>query len=92
MEAGKDLEIVGNSLKTPVFDENLKAIIEKLELIETARKKMNAIDLALQDCYTILAGYNKLIAEAHMPKENNNEPVQQGGSGVHPAESSSNKI
>ena len=96
-ESGKHLSILGDGLKQVNFDENDSALLAKLEKIDKARKQLMSIDLLLEDCYTILASYNKALADMKMPPSAKQETLndgmaEQGRSGVHPAESSSNKV
>lgn len=68
-EASRNLEGVGGMLKPNAFDEEGGSILQKLDLIEKTRKEMMTIDLVLEDCYTILAGYNKALADMRMPRK-----------------------
>lgn len=69
MEAGRDLETAGHMLKPTSLDEEPTVTAFKLDLIVKARQKMLAIDLILEDCYTILASYNKALADMRMPRK-----------------------
>ena len=96
-ESGQQLSILGEGLKQVNFDESHSALLIKLEKIDKARKQLMSIDLLLEDCYTILASYNKELADMKMlpivKKEIVNDGVaEQGRSGVHPTESSSNPV
>jgi hypothetical protein len=48
--------------------------IKKLDAIDTVRRKMATLDAELEDCYSILAGYNKALADMKLPKA---EPVEE---------------
>jgi hypothetical protein len=61
-QAGRSLEAHGQTIRPNSFDDNFY-IFESLEKIDKVRKHLNSIDLLLQDCYTILAAYNKTLAE-----------------------------
>jgi hypothetical protein len=91
MEASRNLEQAGGSLKPNSFDDEPTVTAFKLDLIKSTRQKMLAIDLLLEDCYTILASYNMALANLHMPKSStegeHNESVQQGGFSSSPTES-----
>ena len=52
---------------------NKNNVLDTLERIKTAREKMLTVDTQLADCYNILAGYNKALAEAAMPTEESTE-------------------
>jgi len=79
-----ELHGTGDKLKMNAFDEHEETPLEKMKRIDEVRKELSTIDLLLEDCYTILAGYNKALAEMHMPKPRMEEPqherVHQGGS------------
>lgn len=96
-ESGQQLSILGEGLKQVNFDESDPVIIAKLEKIDKVRKQLMSIDLLLEDCYTILASYNKALADMKMlpnakQETLNDEMAEQGRSGVHPTESSSNSV
>lgn len=48
--------------------------IKKLDAIDSARRKLAVLDAQLEDCYSILAGYNKALADMQLPKV---EPVEE---------------
>lgn len=95
-QASGDLQVVGESLKMNAFDEHEETPLEKMKRIDAVRKKLASIDFLLEDCYTILAGYNKTIAEMHMPKQRMEQPqhdrIQQGGSSDGPTEGSNDAL
>lgn len=85
-----NLQATGEKLKINAFDEREESPLEKMKRIDEVRKQLSTIDLLLEDCYTILAGYNKALADMHMPKhrmEPQHERVQHGGSSDNPTES-----
>jgi len=55
------------------FSLNKNNVLDTLERIKIAREKMLTVDTQLADCYNILAGYNKALAEAAMPTEESTE-------------------
>jgi len=83
-QSSNELQTTGEKLKMNAFDECEETPLQKMKRIDEVRKQLSTIDLLLEDCYTILAGYNKALAEMHMPKPRMEEPqherVQQGGS------------
>jgi hypothetical protein len=96
-EAGRTLEGVGSLVRPIQFEEDGCHIIQKLEKIDKMRRDLMAVDLLLEDCYTILAGYNKALADMKMPPSGkqeirNDRMADEGGSSIHPAEGSDNKI
>ena len=96
-EVGRTLEGVGSQVRPMQFEEDGCRIIEKLDKIDKMRRDLMAVDLLLEDCYTILASYNKALADMKMPPNAEQEVIhdgvaEQGRSGVHPAESSSNPV
>ena len=78
-EVNHFLAEVGNKLKTTsskqiiVQDDN---VVQALKDIESLRSILLDVDTRLNDCYGILAGYNKAVAESMLAKEteSNNEP------------------
>lgn len=95
-QASSDLQVTGESLKANAFDEHEETPLQKMKRIDAVRKKLASIDFLLEDCYTILAGYNRTLAEMHMPKQRTEEPeherVQQGGSSNSSTEGSNDVI
>ena len=94
LESGKNLEGIGGMLRPNQFDEDSYAILQKLDLIEKMREQIKSVDLTLADCYTILAGYNKLLADMKLPNReelNNGQLANEGGSGSNPTESGNGK-
>lgn len=63
-----DLEKSAVGLKPELWDRDWTHI-EELEHIDSMRKVLMKLDNQLEDCYSILAGYNKALAEAKMPQE-----------------------
>ena len=86
-EASEDLEAISEKLKLSSHESGDN--IRKLEQLDKARQQLVTVDLLLKDCYTILAGYNKALAEIHVSnagEQNGVESVRQGGSGNDPTE------
>ena len=77
-ESGQQLSVLGESLKQINFDESSSAVIAKLEKIDKARKQLMSIDLLFEDCYTILASYNKALADMKMPSSTKQETQHDG--------------
>ena len=73
VDASRNLEEISSLLKQNQFEENDRSVIEKLEKIDKLRKELMTVDLLLKDCYTILAGYNKVLAEAHDSSQNESQ-------------------
>lgn len=63
-ECNKELSELSKKLKIHVERTNCVSAIESIEDI---RKKMLRVDNKLGDCYSILVGYNRAIAESKMP-------------------------
>lgn len=62
-----------NELKTlsrqlEIATESTNPALERMQKIDDARRKMAAVDSVLEDCYSILAGYNKALADMKMPQ------------------------
>lgn len=95
-QASNNLQVVGESLKGNSFDQDEDSVLEKMKRIDAVRKKLASIDFLLEDCYTILAGYNRALAEMHMPKQQTEEPqherIQQRGSSDGPTEGSNDAL
>ena len=92
VEAGRTLEGLGAQVRPIQFEEDDQSIIQKLDKIDKMRKELMSIDLLLEDCYTILAGYNKALADMRMPQNAKQEQTydgmaEQGGSSVYPSKS-----
>ena len=51
-------------------------IVKSIEQIDEIRKKLLQVDTRLQDCYSILVGYNRAIAESLLGKEQDEQPEQ----------------
>lgn len=67
-EVAGNLERSGLSLKPDLWDRNWSHL-EKLEHIDSMRKVLMTLDAQLADCYSILAGYNKALADSKIPQE-----------------------
>jgi len=91
MESGKNLEGIGGMIRPNEFGEEDYAILRKLDLIKKMREQIKSVDLVLEDCYTILAGYNKMLADARVAtvEENSRERnIDEGRSSNNSTESS----
>jgi len=71
-EAHKMLEEL---IEVPMDKVEKSSVLKSLDSIEQMRKKLLVVDTRLADCYNILAGYNKALAEAALPQQEN-EVVQ----------------
>ena len=96
-EVGRTLEGIGSLVRPMQFDEEGCHIIQKLEKIDKMRKDLMSVDLLLEDCYTILAGYNKALADMKMPPNAkqefaNDRVADEGRSSIHPTEGSGNQV
>lgn len=69
-EAYSSLQPIVDSKNIPLNKNN---VLDTLERIKSAREKMLTVDTQLVDCYNILAGYNKALAEAAMPQQESAE-------------------
>lgn len=69
-EAYSSLQSVIDNKNMPLNSNN---VLDTLERIKSAREKMLTVDTQLADCYNILAGYNKALAEAAMPQQESAE-------------------
>lgn len=67
-EIAGSLEKSGIDLKPDLWDRDW-TIIDQLGHIDSMRKHLMTLDSQLADCYSILAGYNKALADAKMPQE-----------------------
>lgn len=65
-EAYSSLQPIVDNKNTPVNKNN---VLDTLERIKSVREKLLTVDTQLADCYNILAGYNKALAEDAMPQE-----------------------
>lgn len=63
-ESMKELEDIFESNIIEVKRDNN---IKNIEWIDGVRKKLTKVDTRLADCYSILVGYNKAIAESLVP-------------------------
>ena len=83
-EASRDLEMISDTLKLSSSPANTSTIIAKLDNISSLRKKLLSVDLLLEDCYSILASYNKALAELKMPNQTGDKDagsdLHEGGS------------
>jgi len=68
-EVYKSLEGIVDVIHPQVSD---KSIVTTLSWIENTRKKLLQVDTKLADCYSILAGYGKLILESHVNQDHSN--------------------
>jgi hypothetical protein len=75
-EIGSALQKCGLAVKTDVWDNNH---VQILESIDSVRKQLAGLDAQLEDCYSILAGYNKALADMKLPAQEQHE--QQTGEG-----------
>ena len=94
MESGRNLEGLGSRLRPNSFDEEPTVVMYKLDLIEKTRKELASIDFLLEDCYSILAGYNKALADMKMPKQQEQireRMADEGGSSSNPTKSTDGK-
>lgn len=67
--------------------------VKKIKKIDELRKKLASIDFLLEDCYTILVGYNKAVTNMLSSNEATERPnaesqIQQGRSGSSSTEGS----
>lgn len=51
--------------------------LRKIQWIESVRKKLLRVDTKLADCYNILVGYNKAVADSLVP-QTEEEPAAEG--------------
>ena len=90
-EVPKTLRILANQVN-PDAHREVSSPSEKLNTINAVRKKMVSVDLLLDDCYTILAGYEKTIADIRVGNMKGEQEadgkILKGGSGNDPAEGS----
>lgn len=92
VNVGRNLEVLGAGLIPTRFSDNSAGVLEKLDKIINARKQLTSVDLLLEDCYNILAGYNKAVADMRAPKtreSTSDKLADEGGSSSDPAKSSS---
>ena len=73
---GSSLENCGKSVKSDLWD---ISHLENLESIDSVRKQLAGLDAQLEDCYSILAGYNKALADMKLPAEEQNEQQTREG-------------
>lgn len=66
LDASNKLDDLKNEI-TP--DSHSLDNLKKLETIDAVRRKMAVLDSQLEDCYAILAGYNKALADMKLPPE-----------------------
>jgi len=67
--------ILEEVVASPLEKVDKNSVLKALGDIETLRKRLLVVDTRLADCYNILAGYNKALAEAALPQQEN-EVVQ----------------
>lgn len=89
-EVSKSLHILAQQVKPDTYREVDNAS-KKLNTINAVRKKMVSVDLLLDDCYTILAGYEKTLADLRVSRmkgeQETDGTIFKGGSSDDPAES-----
>lgn len=93
-QSSNELEGTGSKLKMNAFDEHEETPLQKMKRIDEVRKQLSTIDLLLEDCYSILASYNKALADMHMPKREeqpSERMADERGSSSNPTESSDGK-
>jgi hypothetical protein len=66
-EIGGSLEKCGLAVKPELWEDG--TILTRLENIDSVRKHLALLDAQLEDCYSILAGYNKALAESKLPSQ-----------------------
>lgn len=80
VEAIKNLEFITNGRMIPINKEN---VVHSMEWIDKARKQLMRVDTRLMECYSMLAGYNKAIADSLMPQTEPEQaqeaPAEEGG-------------
>lgn len=69
-----ELEKTGYALKTI----ESPSYLERLEEIDRIRKHLAGLDDELEDCYSILAGYNKALADMRVPQEQEEKEHDDG--------------
>jgi hypothetical protein len=74
-EIGGALEKCGMAVKPDLWEDD--TLLGRLENIDRVRKQLALLDAQLEDCYSILAGYNKALAESKLPSQP--ETSQQDG-------------
>jgi hypothetical protein len=67
-EASSDLHQANRDLEAG-FSADESDIIHRLDAIEKVRRKLAEVDFLLEDCYTILATYNKTVADMKLPRK-----------------------
>lgn len=66
--------IEGMHILRDIFDGKLSEVsrenaVSTLDWIERTRKKLLQVDTKMADCYNILLGYNKAVAEQMLPPQ-----------------------
>ena len=74
-----NLEAVAASLKPDHWRADL-TLLNQIDHIDSMRKKLADLDAQLEDCYSILAGYNKALADMRLPKAESVEETPNDGS------------
>lgn len=67
-EVAGSLEKAGMGLKPDLWDHDWD-LLQRLDHIDAMRKHLMTLDSQLADCYSILAGYNKALADSKLPPE-----------------------
>lgn len=74
----KKLSAISNDFDLVKYEINPDSLspdnIKRLDSIDAVRRKLATLDAQLEDCYSILAGYNKALADMKLPKA---EPVEE---------------
>ena len=76
-EIGGSLEKCGMAVKPEIWEDS--TILYSLDRINDVRKQLALLDAQLEDCYSILAGYNKALADMKLPSEVQEETKNVGG-------------
>jgi len=73
-------KVIDESMKVleDIFESNIVEVrkdnvIKNIEWIDGVRKKLTQVDTRLADCYSILTGYNRAIAESLVPNAEQQE-------------------
>ena len=72
-EIGSSLQKCGLSVKPDIWENNH---IQNLESIDNIRKQLATLDAQLEDCYSILAGYNKALADMKVVRNSSMEQTE----------------
>lgn len=78
----KKLTEVSNDLDYAKYQINPDSLgpdnLKKLDTIDAVRRKLAVLDSQLEDCYSILAGYNKALADMRVPTQDQQQEHQNG--------------